>query len=183
MKNNINQIKDRIYEAEGLLELLQLRPEKLAELFPLIEARISEASVLLSKLRIDDAMASSDPESHYVTNPQPAVEPVASKTSEVSVAAKTSVESIVAKPSVESAPLPSASRSKTPPSFCLNDRYRFRRTIFAGSDAEFKATMEHLATLDSYSEAEELFIQDMGLNPEDQDVVDFMAIIKDYYKA
>lgn len=163
MKNRINQIKDRIYEAEGLLELLQLRPEKLAELHPLIDARISEASSLLSELSSVDTAPLSEPETRHET------EYVAELES--------------AEPVAETVSLHSAPKSKTPPTFCLNDRFRFRRTIFAGSDAEFKATMEHLATLDSYSEAEELFIQDMGLNPEDQDVVDFMAIIKDYYKA
>lgn len=169
MNKIINEIKDSIYEAEGLLELLQLRPEKLTELYPLIEARMSEASAKLSKLRIEDAptvpanVVQDTDNLGQINNLQ--------QFDDLGEATKVA-ENAAVKP-----------RVKTPPAFCLNDRYRFRRTIFAGSDAEFKATMEHLATLDSYTDAEELFLQDMGLNPEDRDVADFMAIIKEYFKA
>ena len=41
--------------------------------------------------------------------------------------------------------------------------------------------MDHLATLDSYDEAEAFFIGDMALDPEDPDVIDFMNIIKEYF--
>lgn len=54
MNRKINDIKDRIYEAEGLLELLQLRHDKLQELYPLIEARLAEATRMLAVLKTSD---------------------------------------------------------------------------------------------------------------------------------
>ncbi|MDE6005968.1 MAG: hypothetical protein K2G67_00200, partial [Muribaculaceae bacterium] len=40
---SLNKIKDKIYEAEGLLELLCLRQDKLPELGPMILARLADA--------------------------------------------------------------------------------------------------------------------------------------------
>ena len=50
MNKKINEIKDRIYEAEGLLELLQLRGDRLGDLKPLILARIDEARTRIAAL-------------------------------------------------------------------------------------------------------------------------------------
>ncbi len=74
-----------------------------------------------------------------------------------------------------------ADKKAVKPAFCLNDRFRFRRSIFGGSDADFNAAMDYIATLDSYEEAEEMFYGDMDLNPESPDVIDFMNIIKEYF--
>lgn len=41
----IKELKDRVYELEGLLELAQLREDKLEELTPLIEARLNALTV------------------------------------------------------------------------------------------------------------------------------------------
>ena len=41
--------------------------------------------------------------------------------------------------------------------------------------------MNRIASLDSYDEAEEYFYGDMGLDPEAEDVADFMAVIRNYF--
>ena len=65
-----------------------------------------------------------------------------------------------------------------PPAFCLNDRFRFRRSIFGGSDAEFNAAMRHIATLPDYQDALRYLGEEMGVDLEDEDVVDFLEILK-----
>lgn len=75
-----------------------------------------------------------------------------------------------------------APRNDRRPVFCINDRFRFRRELFHNSDAEFNAAMNMLATMDSYDEAEAYFIDDLGWNPESQEVMDFMAIMARYFQ-
>ena len=54
MNRILNEIKDRVYEAEGLLELLQLRGDRLEDLRPLILGRIDEARALIVSLADED---------------------------------------------------------------------------------------------------------------------------------
>lgn len=61
--------------------------------------------------------------------------------------------------------------------FTLNDRFRFRRELFAGDDADFSETLKLLADMESYSEACDYLYNDMMWNRTDPNVVDFMAIV------
>lgn len=185
MKKTLNEIKDRIYEAEGLLELLQLRGDRLHDLVPLILARIDEARerlVSMSEHEADAAFASQpiagsgDPVNASDSGVN---DPVSDKDMSQGHGPQP-VEAEPAVSSVRAAAQPLA-RSADRPAFCLNDRFRFRRAIFAGSQEDFNMAMDHLATLDSYEEAEDFFIGDMALDPEDQDVADFMNVIKEYF--
>ncbi|MBD5195484.1 MAG: hypothetical protein HDS87_07175 [Bacteroidales bacterium] len=254
-QNPINEIKDLIYEAEGLLELLQLRNDKLSELAPIILRRIDEARTRFAaytvettaSLKQEDATSAEDETFEYenlgndipqdeimedesiedetvvdetvvddASEDEPtggdAIEDVESEsattiedeifeeeTSEADelyvIDPDTDIDSAPAPapgPSSSPAPSPSPVPSPAPsaalqeakdkgPVFCLNDRYRFRRTIFGGSDAEFAATMNTVAHFADFKEAEEFFYTDMGLDKNDEDVKDFMEIIKNYF--
>lgn len=147
-QNPLNIIKDRIYEAEGLLELLHLRPEKLPELAPMILSRLDEARSDFENFAKENTSQDDVPDSEEVTD-----------TEEVSI--------------------PRAPRPR--PAFCLNDRYRYRRAIFGGSDAEMNTTLDFIASMDSYGQAEEFFLTDMDLDKEDEDVADFLNIIRNYF--
>lgn len=61
--------------------------------------------------------------------------------------------------------------------FTLNDRFRFRRELFGGDDADFTETLKLLADMDSYSEACDYLYNDMMWDRTDANVVDFMAIV------
>lgn len=65
--------------------------------------------------------------------------------------------------------------------FSLNDHFRFRRELFANSDAELNDTLNLVETMKSYQEAEEYFYNDMGWDADNEDVADFMAIIKKHF--
>ncbi len=61
--------------------------------------------------------------------------------------------------------------------FTLNDRFRFRRELFGGDDADFSETLKLLADMESYSEACDYLYNDMMWNRTDPNVADFMAIV------
>lgn len=160
MNKTINDIKNKIYEAEGLLELLQLRHDKLNDLKPMILSKVEDVRRALESLASEESY-------DEVPLAQPA---------EIQHKVADSIEDVV-----ETAEEPVKNPSVAP-AFCLNDRFRFRRTIFGGSDAEFNAAMDKVALFDCYEEAEEYFLDDMNLDSENEDVVDFLAIIKNYYE-
>ena len=62
--------------------------------------------------------------------------------------------------------------------FTLNDRYRFRRELFGNSDAEMIDTLEMLGAMTSAEEAEEYLFVDLGWNPANDDVADFLAVVR-----
>lgn len=209
MNNTLNEVKDRVYEAEGLLELLQLRPDKMAELAPLVRARLDEAVRLFAGItsdgpgscaRREETESAPAPTSVSETTvlaatvaddePRQETEPEATESEEDELySIDETVEpepAEIKKESTDDSKAKTAGTkdtvaAKQSPAFCLNDRFRFRRTIFGGSDAEFNAAMNHIASLDNYEEAEEFFYGDMGLDSDDEDVADFMAVIKNYF--
>ena len=63
----------------------------------------------------------------------------------------------------------------------LNDHFRFRRELFSNSDPEMTETLNLVETMASYQEAEEYFYNDLGWDPDNEDVADFMAIIKKHF--
>lgn len=71
---------------------------------------------------------------------------------------------------------------KRKPVFCINDRFRFRRTLFNGSDCEFNAAVDKISRFDNYDEAEKYFIGELGWEPESEDVSDFMELLKIYFE-
>ncbi|MBS7347083.1 MAG: hypothetical protein KIG61_01555 [Muribaculaceae bacterium] len=152
-KSKINEIKNRVYEAEGLLELLTNRPEITDSILPLVAKRLDEAQSMLKQL---PAEPTSEPTLEPTHEPEPTLEP---------------------EPDPDPVSLSSHARFN-PPAFCLNDRFRFRRSIFGGSDAEFNAAMRHIATLPDYQDALRYLGEEMGVDLEDEDVVDFLEILK-----
>lgn len=61
--------------------------------------------------------------------------------------------------------------------FTLNDRFRYRRELFGGDDADFNDTLRLLAEMDSYAEACDYLYNDMMWDKSDPNVADFMAIV------
>lgn len=61
--------------------------------------------------------------------------------------------------------------------FTLNDRFRFRRELFAGDDEDFHETLKLLADMDSYAEACDYLYNDMMWDRNDSAVKEFMAVV------
>lgn len=174
MKNELNDIKNKIYESEGLIELLNLRLEKKDELLPMIERRIDE---VLQNIRSLMQAPESEESVNTINDESQRTESESQEDDDID---DDIYDDIYV---VEDNGFVDKSDVRTPPSFCVNDRYRFKRSIFGGSTAEFNSAMELLTTLPDYQKAEQYFMEDMGLDPEDQDVIDFMEIIKNYFNV
>lgn len=159
MKELIDNLKNSLYETEGLAELASNRPEILPRLIPLIEDKLADIKEAFDNIKKSSLDSNPNPEDSEISE-----EP----------------EYAVVEPEFPD-PIASVSASRLP-TFCLNDRFRFRRAIFGGSDDDFNAAMNHLATLDSYEEAEDYFLAELGLDiSENEDVADFMNIIQNFY--
>ncbi|MDD2961570.1 MAG: hypothetical protein PHR45_05760 [Muribaculaceae bacterium] len=65
--------------------------------------------------------------------------------------------------------------------FTLNDRFRYRRELFENSDVQMTNTLNLVETMDSFSEAEDYFYNDLEWDKESSEVKDFMEIIKKHF--
>lgn len=63
--------------------------------------------------------------------------------------------------------------------FTLNDKFRFRRTLFGGSDAHFSEVLERLESINCYEDAEEYMHS--VVDPETDGFDDFLAIVKTHF--
>lgn len=63
------------------------------------------------------------------------------------------------------------------PVFTLNDRFRFIRELFKGSSQDFNDTLRLVSSMSSADEVIEYLSDDLCLDPENPDVVDFTAIV------
>ena len=174
-KSKINEIKNRVYEAEGLLELLTNRPEITDSILPLVAKRLDEAQSMLKQLPVEPTPEPTpEPEPTLEPDPDPDPDPVYESEPEPDPEPES-----VPEPEPDPDPVSLSSHARfNPPAFCLNDRFRFRRSIFGGSDAEFNAAMRHIATLPDYQDALRYLGEEMGVDLEDEDVVDFLEILK-----
>lgn len=66
--------------------------------------------------------------------------------------------------------------------FTINDRYRFKRDLFCNSDADFNTTLALVASMDGYEEAEDYFLGELQWNPQREEVISFLEILKNYFK-
>lgn len=187
----IKNLKDKIYELEGLLELAQLREEKIDELAPLIEAR-------LAGLKANGTDGSNEPNSISSKDSKDLKEPIRTeitefsdtldfaeepeKTAEDTEKSEEEPKNIDEEPTAASAK-PKSGGTGRKPAFCLNDRFRFRRELFSNSDSEFSEALSRVACMDSYDEAEDYFIGSLGWDPENPEVVDFLEIIRIYFEG
>lgn len=63
--------------------------------------------------------------------------------------------------------------------FTLNDRFRFCRELFGGNSEDFTDTINVIAQLPTFADAEDYLCNDMMWNADDPNVKDFMAILKE----
>lgn len=63
----------------------------------------------------------------------------------------------------------------------LNDRYRFRRELFANSELDMNDALSMVDSMKSYDEATDYFYNELGWNPDDENVADFMNIVKKHF--
>lgn len=173
-KEHYADLLDRIYELEGLLQLAITRDDPPARLGELISRKISELPA--PKVHAGEPSTPAPPalahDLFYVTE---------EAEEEIATAAAPSDSSDNSNPSDNPAPAPRRPKVSGRAVFNLNDRFRFRRSLFGGSDADFSEAIASLPTFDSFDEASAWFYSDRGWNPEDPEVTAFMEVMKNYY--
>lgn len=185
----MNELKDKVYELEGLLELQALRPEKSEELRHLIDGRIRDINALWQAAN----------EAHQDTKPESAaesgfVETVGEpETSIYSVPEDEEDMDLTFSPQEAGEPMDSELAVEEPepqddapgrpvPALCLNDRYRFIRVIAGGDRKRFDTMLRTLADLTDYDAARDYVLAQSHADPDDPEVMDFLEILQQYYE-
>lgn len=201
----IKQLIDLNVEIEGLLRVAGMRPSR--EAVELAKAKFAEFASLFAGIgdylagneetpAIEDETAAAatdapevvtaemaapegEPESPTAVEAEPQAE------HEAEPQAKPKSEHDV-KPSQQDAPS-GASKMRAPVNlmkvFTLNDKFRFRRDLFHGNEADFIDTLNILSEMNSYAEASDYLLSDMAWNPEDENVAYFLSILKENMPA
>ncbi len=186
----MDELKNKVYELEGLLELLSHRPDKQADLYPLIGKRVDEISRLWTRLNTEEPETSAlsnipadlndpkdpndlkdlkdlkDPNDLTVLNDPPAF-----NSADNSVYSGYSDSADFTEPAARKAP-----------ALCLNDRFRFTRVLAGNDRHRFDAILEKLAQLPDYEAARDYLIEECNADFDDPEVVDFLDILQNYYE-
>lgn len=168
----MNELKDRVYELEGLLELQSLRSDKADDLRHLIDARIKEINRIWNEAA-EPAESAESAESADVVD----VVDVANF-SDTFDSSDSSDISAPSDPSDSSAPCP----DRPVPALCLNDRYRFTRVIAGGDRRTFDSILSGVASLPDYDAARDYVLAQSHADPEDPEVMDFLEILQQYFE-
>lgn len=205
--HQLSEMLDKVYELEGLVMLALSRDDSRESIERLINVKIGELGSSTDVSAIHPSGGGFDFDASYnleEPEPEPAVE-IPAPAAAVEVAAPAPAVEIpspvsVSAPAVETpviAPAPqtpaSVTQAETPAParsgvagrlvFSINDRYRYRRELFAGNDAAFSDALSRVAAMDSYDEAEGYFLDDCQWDPERPEVVDFMGVLRKYFES
>ncbi len=189
----MDELKNKVYELEGLLELLSHRPDKQADLYPLIGKRVDEISCLWTRLNTEEPETSApsnipadlnvpkdlkDPNNPKDLNdlkdpndPTVPNDPPAFNSADNSVYSGYSDSADFTEPAARKAP-----------ALCLNDRFRFTRVLAGNDRNRFDAILEKLAQLPDYEAARDYLIEECDADFDDPEVVDFLDILQNYYE-
>jgi hypothetical protein len=208
-KGRINEILDIIYEIEGLAELAYKRKETPQSIYNLLEDKAShlhnltieqcdicseeEAPSATPEVDAEKGYDGSDDEAEVVednseltaednepivgeTEPvEDTVEPVEDTAEAIEEMGGSAVE--VSEPTVET-----GERDKVRKLFSLNDKFRFKRELFSNRGDDFNDSLDLVAAMRNYDQAEDYFINDLQWDPENEEVVEFMSKISEYFK-
>lgn len=171
----MDELKNKVYELEGLLELLSHRPDKQADLYPLIGKRVDEISRLWTTLNYKAPEISAP--SNISADLKDPKDPKDSKDPKDLNAPDNSVYSGYS----DSADFTQPAMRKAP-ALCLNDRFRFTRVLAGNDRNRFDAILDKLAQLPDYEAARDYLIEECNADIDDPEVVDFLDILQNYYE-
>lgn len=198
----MDELKNKVYELEGLLELLSHRPDKQTDLFPLIGRRVDEITRLWSRLNTKEPNTSDaanipadltvpkdlkvlkDPKDLKVLNDLKDLKDLKDP-NDLTVLnnppAFNGSDNSVYSGYSDSADFAAPAPRKTP-ALCLNDRFRFTRVLAGNDRNRFDAILEKLAQLPDYEAARDYLIEQCNADIDDPEVVDFLDILQNYYE-
>lgn len=67
--------------------------------------------------------------------------------------------------------------------FTLNDKFRYRRELFGNNDELFGETLDAIQGMESYDQAVDYLVNELGWELNNEDVEDFLATVKNHFNA
>ncbi len=191
----LKELLDLTYELEALLSLALMRegvPPRLYELIAAKAAAINaaaggEGTVVAETESPEDFVADSYSieDSHEASAPALAEEIAESgaeeKIDRAGIAVERTERTIKAEKREYEAPEASKAGEALRKRFSLNDKFRFRREIFGGRDADFSQALDAIAASDNLSDAEDYLYSQLHLDPDDENVKSLVEIISGYF--
>ena len=163
-----------------------------------IEQKQAELRLLLQKISEQSAQPLPKPvESEPIVTAPLAIEPgkhepqseafivesVVTDDAQLAVSSAADVPDAPASPVVETAPVAAVRPiGDIRKAFTINDRFRFRRELFAGDHSALTAAIEHLATLDTLAEAD-AYLSTMPWDHDNEAVSEFMEIVSTHFNG
>lgn len=181
MTQVIEQIIRLNVEFEGVLRVAAARPSD--EALAAAAEKLEQINSLFSELKATESTEASSEHSEIsensecseaATEPAPlATEPIAA------VEAIEAIEAPEASECSEPAPVPAFRDIRK--NLTINDKFLFKRELFNSSNEEFNDTLDLISTMHSLAEAEEYLYEDMALDPDNDTVKDFIALVTNYF--
>lgn len=178
MEGNLRHLLDLIYEMEGLLHLSLKRDEFQEDFLRLVVKKGREVAKICESFELWEQKQDDKPfnlDEYYIA------EEIDNDEKEIGneglIAETENEEDEIIK--FKEGSRISNGRGKLV--FSVNDKFRFRKELFENSDINFNNSLALVASMDDYEEAEVYFINDVGLNPSDPTVNDFLEIVKRYF--
>lgn len=185
MDNQVEKLLNLCLEVEGLLTLIERREENApAAAWSLLRekagmladgvARLNADFVSVSSAEMDAVARSTELEESEDAGTSPCCQPESDVESlpEIGVSADSADEKTDICNESETIRI-----ADVPSGFTLNDKFRFRRELFANSDAEMADALHVVNAMTSVGEIEDYFYNDLCWDPENEDVKDFMRIV------
>lgn len=189
----MNNLKDKVYELEGLLELQALRPDKKDDLRHLIDGRIKEINAIWAELsrpgKKEDyvpsvsAVAETDNIMEIKSGTENVVETEFEPEASIYSVPVDDVDVSLTMESLREPKLEgTADAPRAVPALCLNDRFQFTRVIAGGDRAAFDKILKKVSELPDYDAARDYVLGDCHADPDDPEVMDFLEILQQYYE-
>lgn len=206
-KRHITEIMNQVYELQGLLRLVENSSAGDPRICRLIAEKGRKIKALTEALETPQEAAASvatiqlPPVPEIVPEPVSEPAPVAASAAVGQVASQESDDEVIEE--ILEAPAPGIAEQKTEPLpkatrpikyarenprpalrklFPINEFFRFRRELFAGSDLDFNSSLCILEEFSEISQAEDYFFNDLQWDSSDSCVEEFFEIIRKHFQ-
>lgn len=186
MTNNHTEIRRLLgltFEIEGLLMLAERRDDMTpAEIYSMLKDKCSNLLAGISAMTDTSVDTVAEPAPEEVIQEEDTAEETADNEAITeSVAFEETSDADVNDVAEPTAPAPAAPEETPAASraivLTLNDKFRFRRTLFGGSDAQMADTLAILSGLTDTDDLNDFITNDLCWDTDDPDVIDFLAVV------
>lgn len=164
-------------EAEGLIMVLKERGDSAPEA---TAALLAEKVTMLQAMLLESGPEMPEPQPEKEPEKAPEKEPVQEPEKAPAPCSCAEASASTEKESVEEK-LAHQRAADIFKAFTINDKFRFTRELFRGSEGEFRDTLETISGMSGFDEAEEYFYEDLCWDPDNDDVKAFMSIVKSHF--